>query len=38
MKLDLLSLRKALGNLERAINRSLAAAEDEELRGAVIQL
>lgn len=37
MKLDLASLKKAIGSLERAISRSLAAPEDEELRDAVIQ-
>lgn len=37
MELDLSSLRKAIDSLERAVRRSLAAPEDEELRDAVIQ-
>lgn len=37
MKLDLTSWKRALGSLERAIVRSTAAANDEELRDAVIQ-
>lgn len=37
MKLDLTSWKRALGSLERAITRSIAAPKDEELRDAVIQ-
>ena len=37
MKLDLTSWKRALASLERAITRSTAAANDEELRDAVIQ-
>ncbi|MGH8643095.1 MAG: nucleotidyltransferase substrate binding protein [Gammaproteobacteria bacterium] len=37
MKLELFNLKKAIASLERAVNRSLAAPEDEELRDAVIQ-
>ncbi len=37
MKLDFGSLEKALASLQRAISRSKAAANDEELRDAVIQ-
>lgn len=37
MKLDLASWKRALASLERAITRSTAAANDEELRDAVIQ-
>lgn len=36
-KLDLSSLEKALGSLDRAIRRSSGAPGDEELRDAVIQ-
>lgn len=35
--LDLSTLAKALASLERAINRTREAADDEELRDAVIQ-
>jgi nucleotidyltransferase substrate binding protein (TIGR01987 family) len=37
MPLDLSSLQRALDSLERAISRTLAAPDDEELRDAVIQ-
>jgi nucleotidyltransferase substrate binding protein (TIGR01987 family) len=37
MTLDLTSWKRALASLERAITRSTAAPEDEELRDAVIQ-
>lgn len=37
MKLDLSSLEKALKSLQRAVDRSQKAKEDEELRDAVIQ-
>ncbi len=37
MRLDFTSLQKALNSLNRAINRSQAARDDEELRDAVIQ-
>lgn len=37
MRLDFTSLTKALNSLNRAIQRSQAAVEDEELRDAVIQ-
>ena len=37
MKLDLTSWKRALASLERAITRSTAAPNDEELRDAVIQ-
>lgn len=37
MKLDLTSWKRALASLERAITRSIAAPNDEELRDAVIQ-
>jgi nucleotidyltransferase substrate binding protein (TIGR01987 family) len=37
MRLDFTSLTKALASLNRAIQRSQAAVEDEELRDAVIQ-
>ncbi len=37
MKLDLTSWKRALASLERAIVRSTAAANDDELRDAVIQ-
>lgn len=37
VRLDLSSLEKAIASLERAVHRSLAAPEDEEIRDAVIQ-
>jgi nucleotidyltransferase substrate binding protein (TIGR01987 family) len=37
MKLDLTSWKRALASLDRAIGRSTAAPQDEELRDAVIQ-
>ncbi|TKJ37960.1 nucleotidyltransferase [candidate division LCP-89 bacterium B3_LCP] len=37
MRLDFTSLKKAIASLDRAIQRSQTAREDEELRDAVIQ-